>query len=127
MTPSLHRLLEQVDTPTVCNAIEVAQGQRGFDCFTKGTMLCSSPGSVVVGYARTAIIAAQKPSALSLEETRKRRMDYYRYMFEGNKPSIAVIEDSDYPHCIGAYWGEVNTAIHQGFGMSGTLDQWRDA
>ena len=31
-------LLREIDTPTVCNAIEVAQGQRGFDRFTKGTM-----------------------------------------------------------------------------------------
>ena len=28
-------LLRSVDTPTVCNAIEVAQGQRGFDAFTR--------------------------------------------------------------------------------------------
>ena len=27
----------------------------------------------------------------------------------------------DFPNCIGAYWGEVNTFIHKGFGMSGTL------
>ena len=25
------------------------------------------------------------------------------------------------PHAIGAYWGEVNTTIHKGFGMSGAL------
>ena len=44
MTPSLLELLKSVDTPTVCNAIEVAQGQRGFDQFTRGTMLCSRAG-----------------------------------------------------------------------------------
>ena len=43
MTPSLLKLLQSVDTPTVCNAIEVAQGKRGFDQFTRGTMLCSDP------------------------------------------------------------------------------------
>ena len=37
-------LLRQVDTPTVCNAIEVAQGQRGFNRFTRGTMQHSKPG-----------------------------------------------------------------------------------
>ena len=31
-------LLRSVDTPTVCNAIEVAQGRRGFNAFTRGTM-----------------------------------------------------------------------------------------
>lgn len=43
MTPSLLKLLQSVDTPTVCNAIEVAQGRRGFNGFTRGTMLCSAP------------------------------------------------------------------------------------
>ena len=43
MTESLFKLLETIDTPTVCNAIEVAQGKRGFNDFTKGTMISSSP------------------------------------------------------------------------------------
>ena len=34
----LLELLRKVDTPTVCNAIEVAQGKRGFNRFTRGTM-----------------------------------------------------------------------------------------
>jgi regulator of RNase E activity RraA len=42
-------------------------------------------------------------------------------MSEGPSPSVAVVEDLDYPHAIGAYWGEVNTTIHKGFGMSGAL------
>ena len=35
---NLLALLRSVDTPTVCNAIEVAQGKRGFNLFTRGTM-----------------------------------------------------------------------------------------
>ena len=59
MTPDLLTLLRQVDTPTVCNAIETAQGRRGFDRFTRRTVLCSDPGApAIVGYARTAKIAA---------------------------------------------------------------------
>ena len=55
-------LLRKVDTPTVCNAIEVAQGQRGFDRFTKGTMQHSRPGDApIVGFARTAKIAGLAP------------------------------------------------------------------
>ena len=48
-------------------------------------------------------------------------MAYYKAMAEGPKPSVAVVEDVDYPNCIGAYWGEVNTTVHKGFGMSGAL------
>ena len=55
MTESLFKLLETIDTPTVCNAIEVAQGKRGFNDFTKGTMISSSPNEKpICGYARTA-------------------------------------------------------------------------
>ncbi len=121
MTPDLLTLLQRVDTPTVCNAIEVVQGRRGFDAFTRGTMLCSEPGRSVVGYAVTAQIAAVAPPSEPPDVIRTRRMAYYKAMHDAPKPSVAVIEDLDYPDCIGAYWGEVNTTIHKGFGMSGAL------
>lgn len=122
MTPSLLTLLRKVDTPTVCNAIEVAQGKRGFDAFTRGTMLCSSPSEpAIVGYARTAKIAALQPPSEAQEVIKERRMAYYKYMAEGPTPSVAVIEDVDFPNCIGAYWGEINTTVHKGFGISGAL------
>lgn len=122
MTPSLLTLLRNVDTPTVCNAIEVAQGKRGFNGFTRGTMLCSAPSEpAIVGYSRTAKIAAVRPPSEAPEVIRERRMAYYKYMSEGPAPSVAVIEDVDFPNCIGAYWGEINTTVHKGFGMSGAL------
>ncbi|WP_270728905.1 RraA family protein [Shimia sp. Alg240-R146] len=122
MTPSLLNLLRAVDTPTVCNAIEVAQGKRGFDQFTRGTMLCSAPEApAIVGYARTAKIAAIAPPNEPAEIIRERRMAYYRHMSEGPRPAISVVEDVDFPDCIGAYWGEINTTVHKGFGVSGAL------
>jgi len=122
MDPKLLALLRSVDTPTVCNAIEVAQGRRGFADFTRGTMLCSDPdGQAVVGYAVTARIAANAPSQEAPDIIRARRMAYYKSMAEAPQPSVAVVEDEDFPDCVGAYWGEVNTTIHKGFGMSGTL------
>jgi regulator of RNase E activity RraA len=122
MTPSLLTLLRKVDTPTVCNAIEVAQGKRGFNAFTRGTMLSSAPSEpAIVGYARTAKIAAVAPPSEAPEVIRERRMAYYKYMAEGPAPSVAVVEDVDFPNCIGAYWGEINTTVHKGFGMSGAL------
>ncbi|MCV6586604.1 MAG: RraA family protein [Marinibacterium sp.] len=122
MTPSLLTLLRKVDTPTVCNAIEMAQGRRGFDAFTRGTMLCSAPAEpAIVGYARTAKIAAVAPPSDPPEVIRSRRMAYYKYMAEGPAPSVAVIEDVDFPNCIGAYWGEINTTVHKGLGLSGAL------
>lgn len=122
MTPSLLKLLQSVDTPTVCNAIEVAQGKRGFDAFTRGTMLCSAPNEpAVVGYARTAKIAAVAPPTEAPDIIKARRMAYYEYMATAPMPAVAVIEDLDFPDCIGAFWGEINTTVHKGFGLSGTL------
>ena len=122
MDDALLALLQSVDTPTVCNAIEVAQGRRGFDRFTRGTMLSSAPDAgAVVGYAVTARIAALAPPTEAADVIRARRMAYYRRMAEAPKPSLAVVEDLDYPDCIGAYWGEINTTVHKGFGMSGAL------
>ena len=114
-------LLRRVDTPTVCNAIEVVEGRRGFARFTRDTMVCTEPGRSVVGFAATAQIAALAPPTEAPEVIRARRMAYYRAMHDAPKPSVAVVEDLDFPNCIGAYWGEINTTVHKGFGMSGAL------
>ncbi len=121
MNDALFALLNSVDTPTVCNAIEVAQGRRGFNAFTRGTVLASDPAGVMVGYAVTAKIRALAPPTEPADVIRARRMQYYRNMAEAPKPSVCVIEDEDVPSAIGAFWGEVNTTIHKGFGLSGTL------
>lgn len=122
MNDALLTLLKQVDTPTVCNAIETAQGKRGFAAFTRGTMQASDPSApAMVGYARTARIAALAPPTEPPEVIKARRMDYYRHMASGPRPAVAVVEDMDYPNCIGAYWGEINTTVHKGFGMAGAL------
>ena len=118
----LYHLLCEVDTPTVCNAIEVAQGKRGFSNFTRQTMQFAANGKKsMVGFARTAKIAAKSPPTETTDVIKQRRMDYYRYMSDAPSPSVVVIEDTDFPECVGAYWGEVNTSIHKGFGLTGAL------
>ena len=115
-------LLREVDTPTVCNAIEVVHGQRGFDRYTKGTMQHSKPGDPpIVGFARTAKIAGLAPPTEDPAVIRKRRMDYFRSMAAGPNPSAAVIEDTDYPGCIAGWWGEVHVAVHKGLGLKGAV------
>ena len=115
-------MLRSVDTPTVCNAIEVAQGSRGFNRFTRGTMLHSKPGDpAVVGFARTARISGIAPPTESTEVIRARRMKYFRSMAGGIGPTVAVIEDVDYPNCIAGWWGEVHVAVHKGLGLKGAV------
>lgn len=122
MDQPLLDLLRRVDTPTVCNAIEVVEGKRGFDRFTRGTVLCSDPeGGAVVGYARTAKIAGVAPPEEPAGVIKARRMEYYRHMSQGPRPALAVVEDMDGANAVGAFWGEINTTVHKGFGLSGAL------
>lgn len=122
LADDLLKLLGSVDTPTVCNAIEVAQGQRGFNRFTRGTMQHSKPGEpAIVGFARTARIAGLAPSNEPQEVIRDRRMLYFRAMACGQGPTVAVIEDVDYPNCIAGWWGEVHVAVHKGLGLNGAV------
>jgi regulator of RNase E activity RraA len=118
--PSLVELLRGVDTPTVCNAIETVEGRRGFDRFTRRAPVATAPGRAVVGFAVTARIRAAEPPREPAAAVRARRMDYYRAMAEAPRPAIAVIEDED-DEPLGAFWGEVNAAVHRGLGVAGVL------
>ncbi|MEZ5649419.1 MAG: RraA family protein [Burkholderiaceae bacterium] len=114
--------IRAADTPSICNAIEVVHGRRGFQGFTRGTILAAQPAlPAIFGVARTAVIAGRLPPDEPPEIVRQRRMDYYRYMAHAPQPAVCVLQDDDYPDCVGAYWGEVNTAIHKGFGLQGAL------
>lgn len=114
--------LRKVDTPTVCNAIEVAQGARGFSRFTKGTMQHSRPGDPpIVGFARTAKIAGATPAKEDPAVIRARRLEYFRSMSEGPRPSVSIIEDIDFPECVAGWWGEIHVAVHKGLGLAGAV------
>lgn len=114
--------LRTVDTPTIANAIEVVLGKRQGTGFTRQTVLAADPSlPPIVGYARTARLRAAEPTTEDPAAVAERRMAYYEYMATSPSPSIVVIEDLDYPDCVGAYWGEINTTVHKGFGLQGTL------
>ena len=81
----------------------------------------NSKNKAIVGFARTASIKALEPSKEDAVILRARRMAYYKYMSDVTRPSIAVVEDLDFPKAVGAYWGEINCTIHKSFGLSGTL------
>ncbi|WP_323770746.1 RraA family protein [Antarctobacter sp.] len=115
--------LKTHDTPTICNAIEVAQGRRGFDGFTQRTMHWSAPSDRrIVGFARTARIAGRLPPQDPPEVIRSRRMEYFRSMANGPRPGIAVVEDMDGDAAFGAWWGEIHAQIHDKvFGLNGAV------
>nr|WP_085865153.1 acyl transferase [Pseudooctadecabacter jejudonensis] len=122
MDPLIARL-RSCDTPTVCNAIEVAQGRRGFDGFTHATMQWSGPVDArIVGFARTAKIAGRVPPSEPTDVIRARRMEYFRAMAAGPRPAVAIVEDEDGEAAIGAWWGEVHAQVHSKvFGLQGAV------
>ncbi len=122
-TPADLSALAAFDTPTICNALEqVMPGVQGAG-FTHRPLLCGFPDMApIVGFARTATIRAKLPPAGTRAEVRARRNDYYRYVGGGARPSIVVIEDLDGADAgYGAFWGEVQSAIHRGLGAVGLV------
>ena len=122
LSPATLSALRAVDTPTVCNALEVVTGGRSASGFTRGTPVCVDPDlPPVVGFARTAVIRAASPATEPPATVRERRLAYYRHVAGPAGPNVAVIQDTDWPHPIGAFWGEVNVAIHRGLGVAGVV------
>jgi regulator of RNase E activity RraA len=121
LTKALIAALTAVDTPTICNAIELAEGRRATGGFTRTPVVAAFPDlPPILGFARTATIRSAAPSTLPPQEAKALKIAYYRQL-EGNGPVIAVIEDTDDQPGIGAMWGEVNSAIHKGLGVAGGL------
>lgn len=122
LTPADLAALERFDTPTVCNALEiVAPERRGFG-FTRRPLVCKDPtAKPMVGFARTATVRATHPSTEPADKAAALRLAYYEYVAAGPRPAIVVIQDLDDTPGVGAFWGEVNTAIHLGLGCLGVV------
>lgn len=115
--------LRALDTPTICNALELVAPERRSLGFTVEPLVCARPElPPMVGFARTATIRAMQPGAASGPEMRSKRLAYYEHVARGPAPSIVVIQDLDGARRgYGAFWGEVNTAIHKGLGCLGCV------
>ena len=123
LTASLTESLRGLDTPTICNALELLAPRRRGWGFTVEALVCVRPTlPPVVAVARTARIRAAHPSGLEGAAARALNDAYYSYIDAGLKPSVVVIQDLDAPHAgYGAFWGEVNTHVHRGLGCTGVI------
>ena len=122
LTTELIAQLEALDTPTVCNALEVLVPERRGYRYTTKPLVCTRPGlGSMVGIARTATIRAAHPSDVRGSEARQLSDAYYAYIDEGEKPAIIVIQDLDDERGYGSFWGEVNSNIHKGLGCKGLI------
>lgn len=110
--------LRQLDAPTVANAIETFDVQPRNTGFMSPDIGCMFPDlGVMVGYACTAIIAADHQPP---KQPKVSRPDWWQKILETPAPRVVVMQDSD-PQPIGSFWGEVQGNIHKALGCSGVV------
>ena len=110
--------LKKYDTPTIANAIEFFGLRSRTEGIMNQSIKCILPnGKTMIGYANTARVSAISPS--STDQT-KIWMEYYSKLQTTPRPSIAVIQDSDFVPT-GSFWGEVNATVHKSLGCVGTV------
>ncbi len=120
VTPELLAALAELDTPTVCNALEEIDAKHRDRGFTTEPLVCPFPNlKPIVGLARTGMIRAQRPGVGGGPET---RVAYYEYVSAGDLPKVSVLQDLDGANAgYGAFWGEVNSNVHKALGSLGVV------
>ncbi len=106
--------LAAIDTPTVCNIIELFGLRSPLEGFTSAEIRCIFPKrKPVVGYAATARISAVTPRDDLMVD---RFMEYIDHVAEIGRPNIAVVQDIDETGCVGAWIGEIMANMHVALG-----------
>lgn len=115
-------LLQQWDTPTICNALELTNPERRGHGFTVRPFSAANRSlPPVCALARTGTIRAAIPSGRSKEADKAMRIGWYEYVAEAALPTVVVQQDLDDTPGVGAFWGEVNSAVHKGLGCQGVI------
>jgi regulator of RNase E activity RraA len=115
--------LRSIDTPTVCNLIEiVAPHRRGFG-YTVKHLHCPFPDlPPIVGFAKTVTIKSKDAFGAGDKSYMEKRLEYLDYVAAEPRPGISVIEDLDGEHVgYGAFWGEVQSNVHRALGVLGVV------
>jgi len=115
--------LRSIDTPTVCNLIEMVAPERRGHFYTVKHLHCPFPDlPPMVGFAKTVTIRAKNNVPLAEGGYMQKRFDYLDYVAAEPRPSIVVIEDLDGEDAgYGAFWGEVQSNVHKALGCLGTV------
>jgi regulator of RNase E activity RraA len=115
--------LQSIDTPTVCNLVEVVAPARRGSGYTVKHLHCPFPDlPPIVGFARTVTFKAKDAVPLGQAGYMQKRLDYLDYVASPPRPSIMVMEDLDGEHVgYGAFWGEVQSNVHKALGCLGVV------
>jgi len=120
LTKQQMEFLQSMDTPTVCNVVEMVAPERRGHGYTVKHLFCPFPDlPPIVGFAKT--VTAKAKNKVALGDYMGKRLDYLNYIASEPRPSIAVIEDLDDEVGYGAFWGEVQSNIHKALGCRGVV------
>ena len=110
--------LKQWDTPTICNGLELLVPERRAIGFTVEPVIAADKAlKPIVGLARTGYIRAKENPRLPVAD----RLDWYDYVAAAELPTVVVLQDLDARPGYGAWWGEVNSAVHKALGARGCV------
>jgi regulator of RNase E activity RraA len=115
--------LQSIDTPTVCNLVEIVVPERRGHGYTVKHLHCPFPElAPIVGFAKTVTFKAKDVVPLGQAGYMQKRLDYLDYVAAAPRPSIMVMEDLDGEHAgYGAFWGEVQSNVHKALGALGVV------
>ena len=114
--------LQSIDTPTVCNFVEMVAPERRGHGYTVQHLHCPFPDlPPMVGFAKTVTCEGARTRSRSAGGYMEKRLDYLDYVAAAPRPSIVVIEDLDDEVGYGAFWGEVQSNIHKALGCLGVI------
>jgi regulator of RNase E activity RraA len=115
--------LRSIDTPTVCNLVEIVAPERRGHGYTVRHLHCPFPElAPIVGFAKTVTFKAKDAVPLGQAGYMQKRLDYLDYVAAEPRPSIMVMEDLDGEQAgYGAFWGEVQSNVHKALGCLGVV------
>jgi regulator of RNase E activity RraA len=123
LTKSQLDFLQSIDTPTVCNLVEIVAPERRGHGYTVKHLHCPFPDlPPIVGFAKTVTFKAKDKVPLGDGGYMQKRLDYLDYVASAPQPGIMVMEDLDGEHVgYGAFWGEVQSNVHKALGCLGVV------
>ena len=115
--------LQSIDTPTVCNLVEIVAPERRGHGYTVKHLHCPFPElPPIVGFAKTVTFKARDAVPLGAAGYMQKRLDYLDYVAGPPQPGIMIMHDLDGEHAgYGAFWGEVQSNVHKALGAVGVV------
>src|SRR5437764_12242969 len=115
--------LRSIDTPTVCNLVEIVAPERRGLGYTIRHLHCPFPElPPIVGFAKTVTFKAKDKVPLGEAGYMQKRLDYLDYVAGEPQPSIMIMKDLDGNQAgYGAFWGEVQSNVHKALGALGVV------